>query len=132
LIKEDYLKESNLTYEENVGSAVVTITKYKEDYIKSVEIENCGYCSERYKKWSGETGKYDEDKNVVDVVATYNYYDRSTYYTKYTDYIESSEVSTEKSKYGVYLPLDEDILPEIPTDGVIVTIEQQTKTYYSY
>ena len=132
LIKEDYLKEGDLTYEENDGSATVTITKYKEDYIKSVEIKDCGYCSNNDKKWSGETDKYDKDKNVVDVITTYNYYDRSTYYTKYTDYIESSEVSTKKSKYGTYLPLDESILPEIPSTGVIVTIEQQTKTYYSY
>ena len=132
LIKENYIKKSDLTYEENVGKATVTITKYKEDYIKSVELENCGYCTSRYKKWSKETDKYDEDKNVVDVITTYNYYNRSTYYTKYTDYIESSEVSTKKSKYGTYLPLDESILPEIPSTGVIVTIEQQTKTYYSY
>lgn len=132
LIKENYIKKSDLTYEENVGKATVTITKYKEDYIKSVELENCGYCTSRYKKWSKETNKYDEDKNVVDVITTYNYYNRSTYYTKYTDYIESSEVSTKKSKYGTYLPLDESILPEIPSTGVIVTIEQQTKTYYSY
>ena len=132
LIENDYLKQSDLVYDENTGSAVVTITKYKEDYIKSVEIKNCGYCTERYKKWGKETDKYDENKNVVDVIATYNYYDRSTYYTKYTDFIESSKVSTKKSKYGTYLPLDEDILPEIPSTGVIVTIEQQTKTYYSY
>ena len=132
LLKEDYITNSDLTYEEEVGTATVTITKYKEEYIKSVEIKNCGYCTSRYKDWGKETDKYDEDKHVVDVQATYNYYDRATYYTKYTDYIESSEVSTKKSKYGTYLPKDEDILPEIPSTGVVVTIEQEQKTYYSY
>ena len=132
LLKEDYITNSDLTYEEEVGTATVTITRYKEEYIKSVEIKNCGYCTSRYKDWGKETDKYDEDKHVVDVQATYNYYDRATYYTKYTDYIESSEVSTKKSKYGTYLPKDEDILPEIPSTGVVVTIEQEQKTYYSY
>ena len=132
LLKEDYITNSDLTYEEEVGSATVTITRYKEEYIKSVEIKNCGYCTSRYKDWGKETDKYDEDKHVVDVQATYNYYDRATYYTKYTDYIESSEVSTKKSKYGTYLPKNEDILPEIPSTGVVVTIEQEQKTYYSY
>lgn len=132
LLKEDYITNSDLTYEEEVGTATITITKYKEEYIKSVEIENCGYCTSRYKDWGKETDKYDEDKHVVDVQATYNYYDRATYYTKYTDYIESSEVSAKKSKYGTYLPKNEDILPEIPSTGVVVTIEQEQKTYYSY
>lgn len=132
LIEDKYISEEDITYKKNVGEAKITITKYKEEYIKSVEIENCGYCSDRYKNWSRETTTYNPKKKVVKVVATYNYYDKETYYTPYTDYFESSMISTKKSKYGVYLPKDEEYLPEVPSPGIIVSIEQEQKPYYEY
>lgn len=132
LLEGKYIKEEDLTYKDETGSATIIITKYEDEYIKSVDLENCGYCSDRYNKYGKETTKYNSSKNNFKVVAMYNYYDRETYYTPYTDYIESSEVSKKKSEYGVYLPKDEDILPEVPKPGVIATIEQEQKPYYSY
>ncbi len=132
LLDSKYISSEDLTYKEQVGKATVTITKYKEEYIKSVEIEDCGYCSDRYSTWGKETTTYKPKKNVVEVIPTYNYYDKETYYTPYTDYFESKDISKKKSKYGTYLPKDESLLPEVPSPGIIVSIEQEQKPYYSY
>lgn len=132
LLDGKYITEEDLTYKETQGTATITITKYKDEYIKSVEVENCGYCSERYKGWGKETTTYNPKKRAVKVKAMYNYYDKETYYTQYTEYLESSMVSKKKSKYGTYLPKDEDYLPEVPSPGIIVSIEQEQKPYYEY
>lgn len=121
-----------ITNGENKCSATIKIMKYKEDYIKTVETKNCGYCttSEHYSDW--KTTKKKPERGVYEAVATYNYYETTDYYSKWTTYILPENISTKKSKYGNYLPLSDMSLPTIPKEGHIVNIDQEKKTYYSY
>lgn len=134
-VKESSLNEDDLNSFEESCDATVTYTNYNGKYVKSINITGCGYCASniRYKKKTGETSKYDSRKHVVEVTTTYNYFTKESYYTDYTNYYPSEKINMKKSKkYGIYMPLDENIIPNIPDDGHIVTIEQDTKTYYRY
>lgn len=134
-VKKSDLIESDLTVDDDACDATVTYTNYDGKYVKSINIIGCSYCASniRYKNRTSETSKYDSRKHVVEVIITYNYFTKETYYTDYTNYYPSERISTKKSKdYGIYMPLDEGIIPSIPSEGHIVAIEQDTKTYYRY
>ena len=109
-------------------TGTVTYTKYNDTYIKSVNIDNAGYCST--KEFGEETDKYDEKKNV-EVVTYYNYYEIESYNSKWTEWYPSEDISTTETN-GVLLPLDEKDLPYIPNNAVVTEYVRETKTYYSY
>lgn len=132
LYEEQYLKSSLTNNTRCSGS--VKITKYKDDYIYTVDARGCGNCSvnTKYGAWSKEQTAYPSGKAIVDVIPYYNYYEKDTSYTKWTDYMDESEISDETSEYGIKLPLDEEDLPEIPVEGKIVNIENDMTYYYRY
>ncbi len=132
LIDEGYIKSSEFMCDDLTCSGEVKVTKIEDDYIRTFNLTNCGECTTEDKyKMSGETSKL-PNRDLVDVTTYYNYYDKETYNTSYTNYFESSEVSKTLSEYDNYLPLDEDDLPNVPEQAVIANIEQDTKNYYSY
>ena len=129
------LPDSELTIDDEKCDAEVTYTKYNNTYVKSINLKGCGYCAsnKRYTKKTGSTSKYDPRKHNVKVVTTYNYYTRESYYTEYTDYMESAKVKKKESKkYHVYLPKDKNELPDTPEDAHVVAIEQEVMKYYRY
>ena len=147
---EEYVKENNLlpsiegesvtidlsklkekiSIDDNVCRGTVKYTKYKDEYVTTYEITNCGYCSTK-SKWKKETEKYVKNKKNIDVIPYYNYYETTTYNTKWSDWLPFEEISTEETD-GVKLPLDEDELPSSPEEGIITEIEKEDKTFYSY
>lgn len=136
LYKEKILKQNETTVKENVCSGDVKITKYKDDYIKTINLTNCGYCAteKRYKKWSKEsTSKPSGKKMVVDIIAYYNYSTYEDYNTNWTTFFNPSLISEDVSKkYGVALPIEQRYLPAVPEEAKILKIEKEDKTYYRY
>ena len=117
-----------IVFKDYAVTGTVTYTKYNDTYIKSVNIDNAGYCST--KEFNKESDKYDENKNVK-VTAYYNYYKIDSYNSKWTNWYPSEDISTTETN-GVLLPLDEDDLPYIPDNAVVTEYVRETKTYYSY
>lgn len=132
LLIDKQLEKKDITVNEKVATGKIKITKYKKDYIVTVELTKCSYCDSSNKKWGKEITKK-PNKPIVDVTAYYNYQIESTSYTKWTDWFTSDKlnVKTDK-KYNIRLPQEEERLPAIPDDASIVTIEQETKEYYRY
>lgn len=114
-------KKSNVT-------GTITYTNYNGEYIKTFEIQNADYCST--KEFGKEKDKYNE-KNNVKVIAYFNYNKVDHFNSKWTNYLASDKISTEATN-GVYLPIDKEDLPVIPTNAVITEYVTETKTYYSY
>ena len=133
MLKENALDIAILTFKDAVATGSVKITKYKDDFVTTLDLKNCSYCSteERYGAWSKEINKK-PNKRIVDVIPYYNYYEVELYNTEWTDWMESSKVSKEKSAYDNYLPLDEKKLPTIPKLAYVNNIYQETKTRYRY
>ena len=136
LINNSILSKNNIRMNENECSGSVKITKYKNNYIKTLNLTNCGYCTtdKRYKNWSKETTKEPSGKNiVVDVEAYYNYKTYEDYNSNWTKYFKSSLINTEESKeYKIKLPIDETVLPTIPEEAEIIKIEKEDKNYYRH
>lgn len=136
LLTDGLLSTTDITMKKNKCNGNVKITKYKESYIKTIDLTNCGYCTtdKRYKKWSDETTKEPSGNNIIiDVIAYYNYKTYEDYNSGWTNYIKESLINKEKSdKYGVALPIDEKYLPTIPKEAEIIKVEKEDKTYYSY
>lgn len=132
LYNKGYL--SSATTANTLCSGTVKITKYKKDYVYTIDARNCGKCSvnTKYGDWSAEQTSYPTGKAIVDVVPYYNYYDKEISTTEWTKYLDDSQLQDEISEYGIRLPLDEETLPEVPAEGNIVNIENQTTYYYRY
>ena len=115
-------------------SGSVKITKYKEDYVYTIDVRNCGKCSVnlKYGSWSAEQTSYPKGKAIVDVVPYYNYYERQVSTTKWSDYFDDEELQDEISEYGIKLPMDLEKLPKIPEDANTVNIESESIYYYRY
>lgn len=120
--------------EEKICSGSVKITKYKDEYIKTYDITNCGYCSteERYKNWSNEIDKKPSSKYLVDVIPYYNYYDVSYYNSSWSKWISEDDIGELDEKYHVALPLKETSIPTIPSEANIIEYEKEDATWYSY
>ena len=132
LYSNQYLSSTNTN--NTLCSGSIKVTKYKDDYVYTIDARNCGKCSvnQKYGGWSAEQSSYPSGKAIVDIIPYYNYYEKETSYTKWSDYYDDSELSDETSKYGIKLPLEEDKLPAIPTEGKIKNIENDTTYYYRY
>ena len=132
LYDEEYL--SSTSTNNSLCSGSVKITKYKDEYVYTIDAKNCGECSvnKKYGAWSSEQSSYPSGKAIVDVIPYYNYYDREVSTTSWSNYYDDSELSDETSEYGIRLPLDETTLPSIPKEGTITNIENDTIYYYRY
>ena len=132
LYSEEYIKSSNT--DDTLCSGTVKVTKYKNEYIYTLDVKNCNKCSvnKRYKGWSSILNIYPRDKMIVDVIPFYNYYEREVNATKWSKYYENSELEDEVSEYGNNLPIDTSELPEIPKEGKTVNIESDSIYYYRY
>ena len=132
LYNNEYLRSAST--DNTLCSGTVKITKYKNDYVYTIDARNCGKCSvnTKYGEWSSEQTAYPSGKAIIDVIPYYNYYDKEVSTTEWTDYFDDSQLQDETSKYGIKLPLDEEELPEVPSEGNIVNIENQTTYYYRY
>lgn len=132
LYAEEYL--SSTSTNNSLCSGSVKITKYKDEYVYTIDVKNCGECSvnKKYGAWSSEQSSYPSGKAIVDVIPYYNYYDREVSITSWSNYYDDSELSDETSEYGIRLPLDETTLPSIPKEGKITNIENDTIYYYRY
>ena len=132
LYNDKYLRSASTN--NNLCSGTVKITKYKQDYIYTIDARNCGSCSvnTKYGSWSNEQSAYPSGKAIIDVIPYYNYYQREISTTEWSDYYDDSELQDETSQYGIKLPLDETTLPEIPKEAKTTNIENQTTYYYRY
>ncbi len=133
LTKEKFLKEEDLMVQEESPTAEIVITKYNEDYIVTVDLDNAAYCSTSDSSWSSENEKYNEKKDIVKVTAYYNYRSKEDNYTVWSEELEEDEIKEKESeKYQVRLPKEEKILPSIPEEGEIINIEQKVNIYYRH
>lgn len=141
LLGENRVNKSDVMLKENLCHATIKITKYhkdgkenKNEYIKSVELKNCGYCTTESRYGEFKTSKKLPSGNViVELVPTFNYYETKDYYTKWTTYYKEEQLKEEvDEEYGVRLPISENVLPSIPDTGHIVQIEKNDKIYYRY
>lgn len=111
----------------------VKVTKYKKEYIYTLDLKNCSFCStnKHFKGWSGKQN-YKPNKTIVDVIPYYNYYERQVNSSGWSEYFIKSELNTKQKKYGVYIAKEEERMPKIPSEGNIIKIEQDQKYQYSY
>lgn len=117
-----------IVFNDNYVNGTVTFTKYNDTYIKTVNISNAEYCNT--KTFGKETDKYNENKNAK-VNVTFNYRKVDHYKSKWSSYIPSDGLSTEKT-LGVNLPIDSKKLPTIPNNAIITKYDIEEKPYYSY
>ncbi len=115
-------------------TGTVKITKYKNDFIYTLDIGNCESCSikNKYGNWTKESSIYPKGKTVVDVIPYYNYYDRQINTTKWSNYFDEDELEDKVSKYGVKLPLDDKKMPQVSKEGKIIDVQKQEKISYRY
>lgn len=133
LIKEKYIQKSDITVKEKVATSDIVITRYKKDLIVTVDLDNAEYCSTKNKNWSKETEKYDKNREVVSVVAYYNYRNQETNVTNWSKEVNEEDLNKEEDKkYHIHLPKDERVLPTIPNDATLQDIEVNKKVYYQY
>ena len=135
LYSNDLLKRSDMTMEKSgkTASGSVKIINYDDDFIKIVNLENCDFCSsdKRYSKWGREVTKKPGKNANFDIVAYYNYYDKTSYNSEWTSFMSSANVS-ENKEYNVLLPTDSKKLPTIPSEAKEISYEIEEKTYYRY
>lgn len=112
----------------------IKVTKYKDDYIYTLDLSNCASCtiSKRYTSWSNETLSYMPNKQIIDVIPYYNLYEREVGVTSWSKLYDEDEIAKKKSKYGVRLPIEEDTLPEIPEGSNVAEVEKEDFTYYRH
>lgn len=111
----------------------VKITKADDKYIKTFDLKNCSYCTtEKRYTMSNYQEKYPENKKLIDVKVSFNYYEVTKNYTAWTNWYEGKYINTETSEWGINLPIDEQKLPKIPSPGELITYETEKKTVYSY
>lgn len=118
----------SIIFKDYAVTGKVTYTKYNDEYIKTVELENADYCTT--KEFKKESTEYDNTRNVK-VEVTFNYVTVNSYNSKWTSWYPSEYISEEETN-GVLLPLDEDRLPDVPSNAIITEYVRETKTYYSY
>lgn len=135
LYSEGVLLQDDMTMEDsgNLATGNVKIINYDGDYVKVVNLENCDYCSasKRYSGWKKETTKKPKSNSNYDIVAYYNYYDKNSYDSKWTEWMASEKVSENKELNSI-LPTDLKKLPTIPNDAKEISYEIETTTYYRY
>lgn len=117
-----------VTFNDEICTGTVKITKVNDDYIKTFNLENCSYC--RTDNFGKEKNDYDGISNV-DVVVYINYYNVTNNNSRWSDYIPFEKISTEETN-GVMLPLSEEDLPEISEEAIITEIIKEDKIFYSY
>lgn len=119
---------NDIYFKEKLVSGLVTYTKYNDEYVKTVDIDNASHCST--KEFSKKAKEYDKDKNMS-VSVLFNYQTVESYNSKWTNWMPSEKISTEETD-GVLLPLNTKNLPDVPKEAVITEHVRETKTYYSY
>lgn len=132
LIEAKKVTEEDVTVNKKVAKGKIKITKYKKEYIVTVELTDCDYCDSSNKKWSKEQTKKPKGK-IIDVITYYNYQNKSSNLTDWTTWFTNDKLDSKVSKkYNIRLPKNEDNLPRIAKDAEVVKIEQETKDYYRY
>ena len=119
---------NDIYFKEKLISGLVTYTKYNDEYVKTVDIDNASHCSTN--EFSKKAKEYDKDKNMS-VSVLFNYQTVESYNSKWTNWMPSEKISTEETD-GVLLPLNTKNLPDVPKEAVITEYVRETKTYYSY
>lgn len=132
LIDAKFIKKVDVTVNKSVAQSTIKITKVDKNYIVTLDLKNCDYCTTSNKKWSKELKK-EPKSNIVDVIAYYNYKKKSVNYTNWTNFIESKYINDKIDKnYNIRLPIQDNMLPRIPSDATIEQIEVESKEYYRY
>ncbi|MDD3341491.1 MAG: hypothetical protein PHN72_04830 [Bacilli bacterium] len=132
LLENNLITEKDVTVNKKVANGKIKITLYKKDPIVTVDLGNCEYCTTSSKEWSKEVTKKPK-KRVVDVIAYYNYRNKTDNYTDWTSYYTEDLIQKDiDKKYNVRLPIRDNQLPMIANDAKIINIEQETREYYHY
>lgn len=134
LYKNNYL--SSFKTNNTICKGNVKTTKIDKGYIYSLNISNCNTCTTntRYKSWSSELSHKPTNKQIIDVIPYYNYYEREVNITDWSKYYEKDELDKEKSKYGIKLPadLENSGMPEVPEEGEIVEVKKEEVLNYHH
>ena len=135
-VTELYDKRYLSNYETNNTecSGKVKVTKYKDDYIYTLNLTSCKSCttSKKYGDWSALKNSYPRGKAIVDVFPYYNYYEVETGVTDWSNFYDEEELTTTVDKtYNTRIPADRP-LPEVPSDVKILGLNTEQRTMYSY
>jgi len=123
----------NVTNGSNVCYGTVKFTMVDGKLIETLNVINCSSCStdERYGSWK-KTNSLPSSR-IVDAQVSYNYYNAEVFYSKWTNWYPSSEVSSELDlQFNVQLPSDEDNLPSVPETSEVLKYDVEHDTYYRY
>lgn len=122
----------NKEFRGSTCSGSLTIYKTNAGFVKSLDLTNCNKCTTSKKSLSKETDKFNKDKSIVKVDITYNYRNRETNYSEWTDWYDESLISPAINEYNIYMPYDLEKYPKIPETGIVIGYETEKKTVYSY
>lgn len=125
---------SSLRTNNNVCGGTVKVTKYKSDFLYTLNLTDCNTCTTngRFGKWSSESSRYPTGKSIVDVIPYYNFFERQISMTEWSKYYEPEDISSKKSKYNIKLPKDLKSMPEVPSEGNIVEAQKEESYQYRY
>lgn len=132
LYEKRYL--SNYETNNNECSGKVKVTKYKDDYVYTLNLTSCKSCttSKKYGEWSTLKNTYPHGKAIVDVFPYYNYSEVEVGVTDWSRYFDEEELTDTIDKvYKTRVPADGN-LPEVPSDVKIIGLNTEQKTLYSY
>lgn len=119
---------NNIVFKDYDVNGTVTYTKYNDEYIKTVNINNAEFCST--KDFKNESDEYDNSKNVK-VEVSFNYVTVEKGDTPWSNWYPSEDISTEETD-GVLLPIDIKKLPTVPKNAIITEYVRETEIRYSY
>ncbi len=128
LFANGFLKQEEFQMKDNVCGGSIKFTKVEDEYIPTINVTNCDYCTTdtRYHDWSGEKEKKGSAR-IVDVIPYFNYVEKDTYYTEWTSYYSLEEI-----ELYPFTDVKDERFPSIASDAKNVTIDVDTKMYYRY
>ncbi len=125
LLSKGYLNHAIFTIDDMTCGGEVKVTRVNDEYIFTPNLTNCSYCTTEG-TWSEPSEKL-PNKDIIDVIVTYNYVEKTTNYTTWTAYYTPEKLETDP----ITDPTD-DRFDVISSDAKNIEIEIDEKSYYKY
>ncbi len=127
LLDNGYLQEG-FTFDEQTCGGKAKITYVDGEYVVTVDVTNCDRCSasSRYSEWSDWQEKL-PNKQIVDVEVRYNYVEKTTNYTEWTNYYTPKQLTN-----NPITDYTDDRFVTISKDAKNIEIVSENLTYYRY
>lgn len=128
LVENGYLNSEEFKVKDTYCNGGVKLTNVDGKPFATVTLTDCNICSsdKRYgDSWSEETDKFNSKKRAVDVIVYYNYVEKKTHVTAWTNYLTPQVLETRP-----IVAFNDNRLDVIPNDAKNIELESEDLTYY--